>query len=64
MKKADLDTPARRAYPMREASQMLSVSRSSLYRHADQGKIKFIRIGGRTLVPAAEIERLSAEGTQ
>jgi excisionase family DNA binding protein len=39
------------------------ISRATLYKLATQGKIRFIKIGGRTLVPESEIDRLAREGT-
>jgi excisionase family DNA binding protein len=53
----------RHAYPLVEAARLLGISKSSIYRHADAGKIKLVHIGSRTLVPAAEIARLSTDGT-
>jgi excisionase family DNA binding protein len=52
----------RRAYPVREASRMIALSPSTIYRHAKDGKIHLIRIGGRTLVPESEVARLTTEG--
>jgi excisionase family DNA binding protein len=64
MKKSpDLNTLPRRAFPLDEAGRLLGVSRASLYRQVEEGKLKFIRIGGRTLVPATEIDRIAEEGT-
>jgi excisionase family DNA binding protein len=57
------DVP-RRAHPVKEACRALGISPSTMYRHAHAGKIKLIYIGGRTLVPEAEVARLSSEGTE
>ncbi len=46
-----------------DACRAVGISRSTLYRLAAEGKIKLIRIGGRTLVPEAELDRLANEGT-
>ncbi len=46
-----------------DACDSLQISRSHLYALAAAGKIKLIRIGGRTLVPEAEIDRLAEEGS-
>jgi len=51
-----------RAYRINDACHVLSISRSNLYVLAAAGKIKLIKIGGRTLVPEAEIARLAQEG--
>ncbi len=45
-----------------DACDALQISRSHLYSLAAAGKIKLIHIGGRTLVPEAEIDRLAEEG--
>jgi excisionase family DNA binding protein len=57
---AALTIKARR---VNDACQALGISRATLYKLAAQGKIRFIKIGGRTLVPESEIDRLAAEGT-
>ena len=51
-----------RARRVNDACDALQISRSHLYALAAAGKIKLIRIGGRTLVPEAEIDRLAEEG--
>lgn len=52
----------KRARSINSACQALDISRSHLYALAAKGKIKLIRIGGRTLVPESEIDRLVEEG--
>jgi excisionase family DNA binding protein len=54
----------RRAHTLKEAASALRISTASIYRHAARGKIRLIKIGGRTLVSETEIARLSAEGTR
>ncbi|TDR90254.1 helix-turn-helix domain-containing protein [Enterovirga rhinocerotis] len=51
--------PDRAAYPLNEASVLLSISRANLYRLAKDGRIRFVKIGHRTVVPASEIDRLA-----
>jgi excisionase family DNA binding protein len=53
-----------RAFSIPEACQRLGISRSSIWKYAKLGKIKLIRIGGRTLAPSYEVERLLSEGIQ
>ncbi len=54
--------PLRSAYPLPEAAVKLGgVSQASLYRWRAKGLIRFIKIGGRTLVPASEISRLAGQ---
>lgn len=56
-------SPAKpRAYNFRDGQRILGVSRSTFYRLEAAEKIKLIRIGRRTLIPADEIERLLKEG--
>jgi excisionase family DNA binding protein len=54
----------RRAYSFREGESVLGISRSTFYRLEAANKIKLLRIGRRTLIPASEIERLLKEGVQ
>jgi excisionase family DNA binding protein len=57
---ARLKPKARRAL---EACAVLGISRATLYKLAAQGKIRLVKIAGRTLVPESEIDRLASEGT-
>lgn len=47
----------RLAYPPLEAARQLGVSRTTLYRLIGDGEITPVKIRGRTVVPAAELER-------
>lgn len=49
------------AWTVNDALRQLSVSRATLYKMANKGEIRLARIGGRTLVPDAEIKRLVGE---
>lgn len=52
--------PQRELYPLNEFCQKIgNASRASTYRWERQGKIKLVRIGGRTYGSAAEIARLA-----
>jgi excisionase family DNA binding protein len=53
-----------RADGFREGQRILGVSRSTFYRLEAANKIKLLRIGRRTLIPADEIERLLKEGVR
>jgi excisionase family DNA binding protein len=46
------------AWRVNDALRQLSGSRATLYKMAKDGEIRLARIGGRTLVPDAEIKRL------
>lgn len=47
----------RLAYPVDEAARLLGVGRTTLYRLVGEGKITAVKIGGRTVVPATELEQ-------
>ncbi|MCC0004179.1 MAG: helix-turn-helix domain-containing protein [Methylobacteriaceae bacterium] len=59
--KPDLTLPQRLAYPVNDFCTAIGIGRSKLYELRAQGKIKTIKIGGRTLIPASEGHRLIAE---
>jgi excisionase family DNA binding protein len=54
--------PAPLAYTVKNACRLLSISRSTLYLLASQGKLRLIKVSGRTLIPASEIARLIGGG--
>lgn len=62
-KPASVET-VRRAYRIVDACRALGVGRSTIYKLAAEGKLRLVRIGGRTVVPASEIERLANEGSE
>jgi predicted DNA-binding transcriptional regulator AlpA len=57
---ANAETP--RAWRVNDFCRLYGISRSTLYNMKNKDEIKLIKIGGRTLVPASEGERLLAEG--
>ena len=56
---APLATKARR---VADACSALGISRATLYKLSLQGKVKLVKIAGRTVVPETEIDRLASEG--
>ncbi len=52
----------RLAVSVAEAAAALGVSRGGMYRHVQAGTVRSVKIGGRRLVPVAELERLVAAG--
>lgn len=52
------------AFRIPDAVKASGLSRSTLYELAAAGRLKLSQVGGRTLVPRAELERLIAEGQQ
>ena len=47
------------AWRINDGAQRLSLSRASIYKLAATGKLRLIKIAGRTLIPDSEIERLA-----
>jgi hypothetical protein len=54
---------APKARRVADACSALGISRATLYKLSLQGKVKLVKIAGRTVVPEAEIDRLASEGT-
>lgn len=50
------------AYRVREGCAALGISRAHLYALEKRKKIRLVRVGRRTLIPADEIDRLVREG--
>jgi hypothetical protein len=57
-----VDKPRARRIP--DACRAIGVSRSHLYALEAKGLVRLVRIGGRTVVPETEIDRLLAEVAQ
>ena len=58
-----MDTTTRpAAYSIPAAARELSVSRSHLYTLINDGQVRRVKIGGRAVIPASEIDRLLADG--
>ena len=49
-------------YSWSQSARITGLSISSLRRRADEGKLKVVRVGGRTLIPAADLKRLVGAG--
>ncbi len=47
-----------------DACAAIGISRAKLYRLHQHGKVKFTKIGGRTLISEAELDRLVREGEE
>jgi excisionase family DNA binding protein len=50
------------AHSVKQACHLLGISRSTLYLEAARGKLRLVKVAGRTLVPASEIARLIGGG--
>lgn len=55
---------APRAYRISEACRTLGIGRSTIYKLANEGRLRLVHIAGRTVVPASEIDRLASEGSK
>ncbi|WP_333824266.1 helix-turn-helix domain-containing protein [Pinisolibacter sp.] len=49
------------AHRINDACGQVGLGRSTLYKLIGEGKLKAIKIAGRTLIPHAELERLISE---
>lgn len=47
--------PPKMAYSIREACQATSLGRSTLYSHISAKRLRAVRIGGRTVIPADDL---------
>ena len=43
------------AYSIKEACKATSLSRTTVYAHIASGKLRVVRIGGRTIIPAESL---------
>ena len=50
--------PQKLAFSIREACEASSLGKTTLYTHINSGRLKAIRIGGRTLIPAESLHTL------
>ena len=57
------DGRAPRMYTRGDAMKILRIGETSLHWLTRTGKLQTVRIGGRVLIPATEIERLCRKGT-
>lgn len=55
-----LEAAGKLAYRIDEACRAIGIGRTSLYKLVETGELKLIRIAGRSLVPASELERLTS----
>lgn len=52
--------PPKLAYSIREACRASSLGRTTLYGHIQAGRLRAVRIGGRTVIPAEALHALIA----
>ena len=63
MRQAQKPAPTPVLHDLTTASRMLGISRATLFRLLASGQIDRVKIGHRTLLAHAEIERFAATGT-
>ncbi|MDQ4419950.1 helix-turn-helix domain-containing protein [Sphingobium sp. DEHP117] len=52
--------PQKIAYSIKEACAASSLGRTTLYAHISANRLKAVRVGGRTLIPAESLHALIA----
>jgi predicted site-specific integrase-resolvase len=60
--KAEAEKPL--AYRVKPFCQRVGISPATFYKYVGLRKIRVVKIGGRTLVPASEAERLLSGGAK
>lgn len=50
--------PPKIAYSIKEAASASSLGRTSIYTHIASGRLRAVRVGGRTLIPAESLHAL------
>jgi hypothetical protein len=56
------DQRPRLAWPIDEGAHRIGIGRTSVYKLAAEGKLRLIKVAGRTLIPDSEVVRIAAEG--
>ena len=54
----------RLAYSMKEACEVSSLGRTTLYGHIKAGRLDAVRVGGRTVIPAESLKKLLSAPSQ
>lgn len=60
----DTNTLKPLAYRVSPFCRVIGIGRSTFYELVKRGEIRVVKIGGRTLVPASEAERLLSEAAK
>jgi excisionase family DNA binding protein len=56
------DKPHKLAYSIREACDASSLGKTTIYSHISAGRLKAVRVGGRTIIPADSLRLLISGG--
>ena len=59
---ATAERPAGAPWPLADARKFLNISERTLRNMARDGRVRVIKVGGRPMVPDAEVRRLAADG--
>lgn len=51
-------SPAKLGYSIREACEATSLGKTTIYSHIAAGKLRTVRVGGRTIIPADSLHAL------
>ena len=62
MRSTNYNTP-KLGYSIREACQASSLGRTTIYSHIAAGRLRAVRVGGRTIIPAEALHALIAGET-
>lgn len=55
---SDNSYPPKLSYSIREACEATSIGRTSMFAHIAAGRLRVVRIGGRTIIPAEALHAL------
>lgn len=55
---SDTIEPLKLAFSIREACAASSLGKTTLYLHINSGRLKVVRVGGRTLIPSESLHAL------
>jgi len=50
----------RLVYTIQEACRVSTLGRATIYNHINEGRLRVVRVGGRTLIPAESLHALLA----
>ena len=56
--RAEKHDPFKLAYSIKEACKASSLGRTTLYAHIAAGRLRAVRVGGRTIIPAESLLNL------
>lgn len=52
------ETVERQGYNVSEAARIIGIGRTTMHKMLNQGRVRPIKIGARTIIPKSEIDRL------